>query len=73
MATATTTKPRFKALYDDTLRAQIQQTLELPNVMQVPRLEKIVINMGVGGAVAQANLLDAAVGGCRTTCTRATA
>jgi large subunit ribosomal protein L5 len=61
MATATTTKPRFKALYDDTLRAQIQQTLELPNVMQVPRLEKIVINMGVGGAVAQANLLDAAV------------
>jgi large subunit ribosomal protein L5 len=60
-ATATASVPRFKEQYDSTLRAQLQETLGLPNVMQVPRLEKIVVNMGVGGAVAQANLLDAAV------------
>ena len=60
-ATATASVPRFKEQYDTTLRAQLQETLGLPNVMQVPRLEKIVVNMGVGGAVAQANLLDAAV------------
>jgi large subunit ribosomal protein L5 len=61
MATATVTTPRFKALYDETLRAQLQETLGLPNIMQVPRLEKIVINMGVGAAIQQANLLDNAV------------
>jgi large subunit ribosomal protein L5 len=61
MATATTSTPRLKALYDETLREQLQQTLGLANVMQVPRLEKIVINMGVGGAIQQANLLDNAV------------
>jgi large subunit ribosomal protein L5 len=63
MATATTTvvAPRLKRLYDETLRAQLQQPLGLTNVMQVPRLDKIVINMGVGGAIQQANLLEGAV------------
>jgi large subunit ribosomal protein L5 len=62
MATATTTDvPRLKRVYDETLRAQLQQSLGLANVMQVPRLEKIVINMGVGGAIQQANLLEGAV------------
>ncbi len=62
MATATATlTPRLKTLYDETLRAQLQQSLGLPNIMQVPRLEKIVINMGVGAAIQQANLLDNAV------------
>jgi large subunit ribosomal protein L5 len=63
MATATTTSttPRLKTLYDETLRAQLQESLGLPNIMQVPRLEKIVINMGVGAAIQQANLLDNAV------------
>jgi large subunit ribosomal protein L5 len=61
MATATVTTPRLKTLYDETLRAQLLQTLGLSNVMQVPRLEKIVINMGVGGAIQQANLLENAV------------
>jgi large subunit ribosomal protein L5 len=61
MATATTTIPRFKARYEDTLRAQVQQALGLDNIMEVPRLEKIVVNMGVGGATQQGNLLDHAV------------
>jgi large subunit ribosomal protein L5 len=63
MATATTivVAPRLKRLYDETLRAQLQQQLGLTNVMQVPRLDKIVINMGVGGAIQQANLLEGAV------------
>ena len=63
MATATVSpaKPRLKALYDETLRAQLKDTLGLRNIMQVPRLEKIVINMGVGAALQQANLLDNAI------------
>ncbi len=43
------------------IRAQLRADLELGNVMQVPRLEKIVVNMGVGGAVQQASLLEGAV------------
>jgi large subunit ribosomal protein L5 len=60
-ATASPVTPRLKALYDSTLRAQLQQTLGLRNIMQVPRLEKIVINMGVGGAIQQASLLENAM------------
>jgi large subunit ribosomal protein L5 len=54
-------KPRLKARYDDQLRAQLQQELGLSNVMEVPRLEKIVLNCGVGRATQQASLLDGAV------------
>jgi len=54
-------KPRLKARYDDELRAQLQQELGLSNVMEVPRLEKIVLNCGVGRATQQASLLDGAV------------
>jgi large subunit ribosomal protein L5 len=63
--TDTTTRervvPRLKARYDDTLRAQLQDELGLGNVMQVPRLSKVVLNMGVGAATAQASLLEGAV------------
>ena len=53
--------PRMKARYRDELRPQLQQELGLDNVMQVPRLEKIVVNMGVGEALKDGRLLDAAV------------
>ena len=53
--------PRLKSRYDSTLRDQLKGDLELGNVMQVPRLEKIVINMGVGAATGQASLLEGAV------------
>jgi large subunit ribosomal protein L5 len=59
--TATTERPRLKQRYDAEVRDQLQQQLELPNVMQVPRFEKVVINMGVGEAVNQSSLLDGAV------------
>jgi large subunit ribosomal protein L5 len=52
--------PRLKAKYDAELRDQLKSSLGLPNVMQVPRLEKIVLNMGVGAALAQPSLLEGA-------------
>ena len=58
---ATATIPRLKARYNDTIRAQLKDELGLSNIMQVPRLEKISINMGVGDAVNQARLLDGAI------------
>jgi large subunit ribosomal protein L5 len=60
MAAATTERPRFKRRYDEQLRDQLKDTLELGNVMQVPTLEKVVVNMGVGAAVDQKNLLEGA-------------
>jgi len=61
MATATTTTPRLKTRYNDELRSSLQQELGLGNVMEVPRLSKIVLNCGVGKATQQASLLDGAV------------
>ena len=60
-ATETKTTPRLKTKYDDTLRAQLKDTLSLGNIMEVPRFTKIVVNMGVGDAVGQPSLLDGAV------------
>ena len=53
--------PRLKVLYNDQLRAQLQKDLELSSVMQVPRLTKITLNMGVGEAKTDAKVLDAAI------------
>src|SRR6185295_16248463 len=61
MATAVAERPRLKQAYDREIRAQLKDTLGLANIMQVPRLEKIVINMGVGRATQQASLLEGAV------------
>jgi large subunit ribosomal protein L5 len=53
--------PRLKAKYDEEIRAALKESLGLGNIMQVPRLDKIVINMGVGDAVGQPSLLEGAV------------
>jgi large subunit ribosomal protein L5 len=58
---ATRTRPRLKERYDTTTRGELQAQLELSNVMEVPRLEKIVINMGVGKATQQPSLIEGAV------------
>jgi len=61
VAAPTREKPRLKARYDDEIRPALQRELSLSNVMQVPRLEKIVLNCGVGLATQTASLLDGAV------------
>ena len=53
--------PRLKVKYNTEIRDQLKESLGLGNIMEVPRLEKIVVNMGVGDAVAQASLLEHAV------------
>ncbi|MBA3372383.1 MAG: 50S ribosomal protein L5 [Actinomycetota bacterium] len=53
--------PRLKQRYRDEVREQLQQRLGLPNTMQVPGLDKIVVNMGVGDAVNDAKALDGAM------------
>ncbi len=54
-------RPRLKVRYDAELRTQLQERLGLSNIMMVPRLEKIVVNMGVGRATQQQSLLDGAL------------
>ena len=46
--TATTPAPRLKALYDREIKKELQAELNLENVMQVPKLEKIVVSVGTG-------------------------
>ena len=61
--TATPAAPpaRLKEHYRETLHAQLREELGLSNPMQVPRPIKVVVNMGVGDALREARLLDAAV------------
>ena len=54
-------RPRLKQRYEAELRNQLKDSLGLSNIMEVPRLEKIVVNMGVGRAVGQPSLLEGAV------------
>ncbi|MFN4124227.1 50S ribosomal protein L5 [Pannonibacter indicus] len=49
---AETYVPRLKTHYDEVVRKQLQEKFNYTNPMQIPRLEKIVLNMGVGEAVA---------------------
>jgi large subunit ribosomal protein L5 len=61
-ATATApSRPRLKERYETELRSRLKEELGLANVMEVPRLEKMVLNMGVGRALQQASLLEGAV------------
>ena len=57
----TTITPRLRTRYNDEIRAKLKDTLELDNIMLVPKIEKIVLNMGVGDAVGQAKLLEGAL------------
>jgi large subunit ribosomal protein L5 len=53
---------RLHVFYKDKVVAELQQTLALKNVMEVPRISKITVNMGVGEAVADKKIMDNAVG-----------
>jgi large subunit ribosomal protein L5 len=61
MSTATSARPRLKARYHDEIKPRLQSDLELPNIMQVPTLTKIVVNMGVGDALQSAKVLEGAL------------
>ena len=58
---ADTYVPRMKTRYREELVPALRDQLGLANVMQVPRLDKIVVNMGVGEALKDGRMLDAAV------------
>jgi large subunit ribosomal protein L5 len=61
MATTETYSPRLKDYYENELRAQLKEELGLRTVMQVPKLTKITLNMGVGEAKTDAKQLDQAI------------
>jgi len=52
---------RLKEKYDTEVVGALQEALKLDNVMQVPRIEKVVLNIGLGEALENAKALDAAV------------
>ncbi|WP_422366188.1 50S ribosomal protein L5 [Pelagibius sp.] len=54
-------KPRLKEHYDTTLKAALIEEFSYKNHMEAPRLEKIIINMGVGEAVADSKKIKSAV------------
>jgi len=60
MATVTYV-PRLKELYNGDVRSRLQKELGLSTVMQVPRISKITLNMGVGEAKTDAKALDSAI------------
>ena len=51
----------FKKLYNDKWKGQIQKELGFENVMQVPRLDKIVLNVGLGEALQNGKLIESSV------------
>jgi large subunit ribosomal protein L5 len=56
MATA-----RLKAVYKDEARVKLQEEFKYSNVMQIPRVEKVIINFGMGEAAREPKLIDGAI------------
>jgi len=54
-------QPRLKTAYEQEIRLRLQEELGLSSSMQVPRLQKITLNMGVGEAKTEAKMLDSAI------------
>jgi large subunit ribosomal protein L5 len=73
----TVTKPRLKTLFEDKVRQEVMQQFGITNPMAAPRVEKVVLNIGLGEASRNIKLLDAAmdeltaIAGQRPTITRA--
>ncbi len=59
--TATTTTPRLKTRYQDEIKGALTDQFGYANVMQVPGVTKVVVNMGVGDAAKDSKLIDGAV------------
>ncbi|MFY9615704.1 MAG: 50S ribosomal protein L5 [Candidatus Dormiibacterota bacterium] len=60
VAAATSEKPRLRARYEDEIVPELLREFDYSNTMQVPRLEKIVVNIGIGEAISDNKALDAA-------------
>lgn len=58
---AVATAPRLKQTYRDEMVPALQQELNLANIMQVPTVTKIVVNMGVGDAARDSKLIEGAI------------
>jgi large subunit ribosomal protein L5 len=63
MATATESRtlPRLKSRYREEIAGKLRDKFEYPNVMQIPGVIKVVVNMGVGDAARDSKLIDGAV------------
>jgi large subunit ribosomal protein L5 len=61
MAVATDYAPRLKRQYNEELRGRLKDELGKTTIMDVPRIEKITLNMGVGEAKTEAKTLDSAI------------
>lgn len=53
--------PRMREKYDSEIRAKLKEKLSLKNEMTIPKLDKIVINMGLGDAVNDRKVVDSAL------------
>lgn len=58
MAEETSYVPRLKRLYWDTIRDEVASQLGIANVMEIPRLSKIVVNVGVGESVGDSKVIE---------------
>jgi large subunit ribosomal protein L5 len=58
---ATKIVPRLKTKYADSIKSSLMEEFKYQNVNQVPRLVKVVVNMGVGDAAKDSKLIDGAV------------
>ncbi|GAA4679193.1 50S ribosomal protein L5 [Streptomyces buecherae] len=59
--TATTNAPRLKQRYREEITAKLREEFSYENIMQVPGLTKIVVNMGVGDAARDSKLIEGAI------------
>ena len=59
--TATTTSPRLKQRYREEIAGKLRDEFGYANVMQIPGLTKIVVNMGVGDAARDSKLIEGAI------------
>ena len=53
--------PRLKTKYNETVKQQLQDKFQYENVMMIPKMEKIVVNMGVGEAATDSKAIEGAV------------
>ncbi|WP_299447561.1 50S ribosomal protein L5 [uncultured Phycicoccus sp.] len=57
----TATKPRLKARYQDEIKTSLRDQFDYSNVMQIPGVTKVVVNMGVGDAAKDSKLIEGAI------------